>query len=123
MRAGPNVARAPRNFDARTCHSWTTQKHSSPSTTLTWTLHTGTLNHRKEMYPAYIQPPLEFKLVDSDGIPCRAKFWPSKKPCQTYLLFIPGSPTECSNSLGNPGVISYYDEFLTVLHDDSPSTT
>ena len=28
-----------------------------------------------------------------------------------------------SNSLGNPGLISYYDEFLTALHDDSPSTT
>lgn len=24
---------------------------------------------------------------------------------------------------GNPGVISYYDEFLTTLHDESPSTT
>jgi hypothetical protein len=24
---------------------------------------------------------------------------------------------------GNPGVISYYDDFLTALHDDSPSTT
>src|SRR5579859_933931 len=25
--------------------------------------------------------------------------------------------------VGNPGVISYYDEFLTALHDESPSTT
>ena len=27
------------------------------------------------------------------------------------------------SDVGNPGVISYYDEFLTALHDDSPSTT
>jgi hypothetical protein len=77
------------------------------------------------MYPAYIQPPLEFKLVDSKGIPCRAKLWPSKKPCQTYILFIPGTFPHLEKSLteGNPGVISYYDDFLTALHDDSPSTT
>ena len=77
------------------------------------------------MYPSYLQPPLEFKLVDSKGIPCRAKFWPSKKPCQTYLLFIPGTPTDpvTEADVGNPGVISYYDEFLSVLHEESPNTT
>jgi len=77
------------------------------------------------MFPAYIQPPLEFKLVDSQGIPCRAKFWPSKKHCETYLLFIPGTqlPDKKRLRIGNPGVISYYDEFLTSLHDDSPNTT
>jgi len=81
----------------------------------------------KNMYPGYIEPPLEFKLVDSQGIPTRAKLWPSKKPCQTYLLFIPGTsnPSQRRTILikGNPGVISYYDEFLSTLHEDSPSTT
>lgn len=75
------------------------------------------------MFPTYVQPPLEFNLVDSLGLPCRAKLWPSKRPCETFILFLPGQFPTTLLTTGNPGVISYYDEFLTALHHDSTSTT